>query len=91
MPTPPPPPVEEPKDDDEKLARQEALDFVNKLFEHLSGYAYGTRSHMPGGMDYTEFTNALRKVGKFVNARPDWTLSILRELEMIPVRETMGS
>ena len=91
MPTPPPEPVEPPKDEEEKLAREEAVKHVNKLFEYLSSYAYGTRSHMPGGLDYTDFTNALRKVGKFVNARPDWTLQIMKEIELLPVRETMES
>ena len=91
MPTPPPPPVKKPVDEEEKLARQEALNHVNKFFEYLSGYAYGTRSHMPGGMDFTNFTKALNKVRKFCNARPDWTLEILREIELEPVREIMRS
>ena len=91
MPTPPPPPVEEPKDEEEKLARKEAVDFVNKLCSYFSGYAYGTRSHMPAGLDFTDFTDALNKVGKFVNARPDWVLEILKEIEMAPVVEIMES
>jgi len=91
MPTPPPPPVEEPKDEKEKRARKEALDFVNNLFSYLSGYAYDTRSHMPGNLDYTEFTNALNKVGKFCNARPDWTLQILNTLEVAPIKNIMES
>jgi hypothetical protein len=91
MPTPPPPPVEKPKDEEEKLARREAVEHINKIFSYLSGYAYGTRSHMPGGLDYTDFTNALQKVRKFCNIRPDWMLQIMKDIELEPVREIMRS
>lgn len=91
MPTPPPRPVQEPKDDKEKTAREEAVDNIRKLCDYLSDYAYDTRSHMPDGLDYTNFTDALRQVKKFCKARPDWTLTILKEIEMFPIIEVMKS
>jgi len=57
MPTLPPEPVLKPKDKTEKLARKEAVRFIRNLCNELDGYAYSTRSHMPGGMDFTDFSD----------------------------------
>ena len=91
MPTPPPEPVKKPSSVDEKLAQEEAVNHINKLCQTLNDYAYSTRSYMPAELDYTEFSNALYKVEKFCNARPDWTLEILRAIEMAPIAEIMES
>ena len=86
MPTPPPDPIQDPSSGAEQLARDGAIEFVGKFFERLSGPAYNTRSHMPAGLDHTDFTRALAKVGKFCKARPDWTLIALEPL-MTEARE----
>lgn len=80
MPTPPPPPVKDPKDSEELLRRLGAIQLVTNIFRRLDGYAYGTRSHMPSGVDWTDFTNALSKVSEFCKARPDWTLEIVSNI-----------
>lgn len=77
MPTPKPPKVLKPRDERERRARENAMRLVDSLFEGISNYAYNTRSHMPNRVDYTNFLDSLRRVGKFCHARPDWTLSIV--------------
>ena len=79
MPTPPPKPVAPPTNTEEKIARAGALAFVEKILARINGYTYNSRSHVPGGMDSTAFMNALRDVGTFCKARPDWTLEIVRD------------
>ena len=80
MPTPPPEKVQKPSTAAEQLAREGAVDHVKKLCAQLSGYAYNTRSHMPANMDFTDFTDALDKVVKFCDARPDWALGAVEPL-----------
>jgi hypothetical protein len=72
MPTKPPNPVKRWRDDDERTHRTYALYVMNRILQHVRDYAYNTRSHMPNGVDYTEFDDAVNKVVGFLNARPDW-------------------
>lgn len=77
MPTLPPEALKEPKDKFEQLARMGAITFISKFFEQLAGYAYSTRSYMPGGLDHTNFSENLNVVWKFCQDRPDWMVEIL--------------
>jgi len=83
MPTPKPPKVKPPKDEQERLARERAVKFVTDLCSALDGYAYNTRTYMPERIDSTDFSNALGKVRRFCEARPDWTLAILQTLRVV--------
>jgi len=80
MPTPPPEEMKEPASAAERIARISTLTFVRKLCDKLGCIAYNTRSHMPAGLDYTEFSDSLARVVKFCAARPDWTLKVLGDL-----------
>lgn len=77
MPTLEPSPVEEPKNELEKIARIGAVAFIREFFGIVNGYSYSTRSHMPGGMDHTDFSKATNMLHKFCSERPDWTLDML--------------
>lgn len=77
MPTPQPPKMKPPKDDQERLARLGAVKLVETICRGLHNCAYGTRSHMPGNVDSTDFMSALYMVTDFCNERPDWTLEIV--------------
>jgi hypothetical protein len=89
--------VQKPRDERELRARDGAVKIVETLCRRLSDYAYRTRSHMPGRLDFTDFTDALRKVETFVSNRPDWTLDIMAgtplklweavQEELLPPRE----
>lgn len=79
MPTPEPPDVNTDISAEEKLAREGAVSFVRKILSAISSYSYGTRSHMPGGFDFTNFTNSVGDVTRWCEARPDWTLEIIRD------------
>jgi len=83
MPTEPPPKVKPPKDEQEKHARETAVKFITDLGSALDGYAYTTRTYMPGRIDSTDFSNALGMVRRFCEARPDWTLAILQKLRVV--------
>ena len=72
MPTEKLEPVKPPENEQERCARVRSVWLTNKLLYWLECYAYSTRSHMPAGLDYTEFSNALNMVMNFCNARPDW-------------------
>ena len=80
MPTMKPEDVLPSKSEKEYKARIKALHLVNKLLDCVDGWAYATRSHMPNGVDYTEFLEALTKVRSFFNSRPDWTNDIINRL-----------
>ncbi len=93
VPTPPPNPVRPPEDEAEELARENALIFMRKILDLIGDYSYNTRSHMPGGMDFTDFIDGLHKVEKWVNRRPDWNLNIIRrafEKIEFPLLEWIG-
>jgi hypothetical protein len=77
MPTLPPPDVKPPKDDAEMIARAGARKFIESLCGGLERYAYGTRSHMPARMDYTDFVDGIRRIEEFCAERPDWALKVL--------------
>ena len=77
MPTPKPPKMRKPKDEREREARKRSIKIVDAIFDGLCNYAYGTRSHMPNGVDYTNFTDRMKAVGRFCHARPDWTHEIV--------------
>lgn len=86
MPTPKPPPVAKPKNEREAQEREAALKIANAIFQGISDAAYSTRSHMPGGVNYTCFIDDVHTVRDFVNARPDWALRIVsRALDANPV------
>ena len=93
MPTPPPHPVRPPENETEEQARENALIFMRKILDLLDDYSYNTRSHMPGGMDFTEFTGKLHDIRKWIDRRPDWNLNIVKrafaEVEF-PLLEWMG-
>lgn len=78
MPTPPPAPVDTNVDEEELKERETAVRLAKRFLDVLGGYAYSTRSHMPAGLDYTDFMDSLHKVEDFITARPDWTLDIIR-------------
>lgn len=77
MPTPKPPKMTKARNEREKRARENATRLLDAIFSRICDYAYGTRSHMPNGVDYTNFTNKVQAVGKFCHARPDWTQEIV--------------
>jgi len=79
MPTPPPKPVDNTVSEEEKKERETAVILTKRFLAALTGYAYSTRSHMPAGLDYTDFVYSVNKVISFIEERPDWTLEILRE------------
>lgn len=78
MPTDYPPPVEPPINEQERLARENAQKFIFSILHALRVITYSTRSHVPGGNDCTDFFNALEKVHKWCEERPDWTLDIVK-------------
>jgi hypothetical protein len=78
MPTPPPDPVPPPKSDLERDARENAMVFMTEILAALHNITYGTRSHVPGGNDCTDFFGALNKVKKWIDERPDWNLEIIK-------------
>jgi len=77
MPTPPPEPVEEKVSEQEHLRRMGAVAFIEAVLSGLADYSYSTRSYMPCGEDYTNFTQMLERVRAFVKARPDWAGQIV--------------
>ena len=78
MPTLPPKPLEPPKSEAEREARESAFKLIDTILASLDGYAYSTRSHMPLGIDYTDFTNSIFMILKFCANRPDWTLECVK-------------
>lgn len=74
MPTQPPAPVKPARGQREIDNRKAAVNLVERFLSRLADYAYDTRSYMPGGLDYTDFDNALGMVRTFCQERPDWTL-----------------
>lgn len=78
MPTPPPEPVDDSVSEEEKRERKSAVDIVVRILDGFYDYSYSTRSHMPAGMDFTEFIDALNKIKQFAVERPDWTLNIIK-------------
>jgi len=79
MPTPYPAPIEKPKNQEEEQHRIKSIYFFNSLLTMISDTAYGTRSHMPSSVDFTEFLDAIKKVRDFANARPDWFAIIMKK------------
>src|SRR5689334_3829407 len=79
MPTPPPTPLQPPKTPQQALAREEAVKLVDEILHGAYSFAYGTRRHMPNGLDFTDFVTASDKVRQFFAARPDWAAIIVAE------------
>jgi len=77
MPTSPPEPIRKLKNNTEKMAREMAIDFIDRLDVAIYEYSYATRSHMPNKVDFTDFINSSNMVFNFCRARPDWTVEIL--------------
>lgn len=78
MPTPVPEPIKPPGSPQARESRIKALYTMNLFLECVDGWAYSTRSHMPNGVDSTEFYEAVSRVRSFLNARPDWTDEMLQ-------------
>jgi hypothetical protein len=74
-----PEPIETPHDESEKRDRAQAQAFITSALQGFYAYAYDARSHMPEGLDFTDFTEAIDALRTFARARPDWTLEILEE------------
>ena len=92
MPTLPPERVKPPRDEAEKMARELALKFIEQLEISLYNYAYSTRTFMPGGSDFTNFTDGLNMIRKFCMERPDWTLDILMNaFEATPIKKEQNA
>lgn len=77
MPTPPPEPMSKTTDKTEQLKRAGAVAHIVAICEQIKGFAYGTRSHMPGGFDFTDFTDKVDCIIKFAKARPDWMVEVV--------------
>lgn len=79
MPTLPLEPVKPPKDEAEQLRRMGATALINAILDGVGNWAYGTRSHMPTGVDYTDFLEMLKKVGDFIRERPDCAADVVQD------------
>jgi hypothetical protein len=79
MPTDRPEPYVTPTNPQELLMQSGASAFIVSLMQAIGNYAYYTRSHMPGGGDYTDFTKALEQVIQFCRERPDWTAACVSD------------
>jgi len=77
MPTLPPDPVTKTEDKTEQLKRAGAVAHISTICEGLRGFAYSTRSHMPCGFDFTNFTDKVHDIEQFIQARPDWAVEIV--------------
>lgn len=80
MPTPYPEPMRDATNREDYESRIKAVYLLNILLDSVHDYAYCTRSHMPNGVDSTEFFASLHDVRSFFNSRPDWTNDMLRQV-----------
>lgn len=79
MPTPPPLPIEPPKDEAEAKQRKACVKLIHTIVGNFNAYAYGTRTHMPHGKDYSDSTDAWMNLCDFASSRPDWTADVVMQ------------